>query len=82
MDARKESNQKVEELIIELAESSMRWVATKIFEDFGGLLCLEFIIGQVGNMHQPSTTLGLEPVMYQLSTSLGLDPALSGPPSN
>ena len=36
-------------------------VATKIFEDFGGVLCKEFIVGQdpVSIVHY---TIGLEPV--------------------
>ena len=35
-------------------------IAMKIFEDCGGGLCKEFIIGW--NQYQSSTTLGLEPV--------------------
>ena len=35
-------------------------VETKIFEDFGGALCKEFI--KFWNLYQSSTTLGLDPV--------------------
>ena len=42
-------------------------VATKIFEDFGGALCKEFIVGR-------------EPVSIIHHTTLGLDQVSSGPP--
>ena len=48
-------------------------VAIKIFEDFGGTLCKDFITG-----HEPVSTLGLEPVSIVHYTNL--DPVSSSPP--
>ena len=46
---------------------------TKLFEDFGGTLCKEFIIGRKPVLYKAWN-------LYQSSTTLGLDPVSSGPP--